>query len=79
MREKGIDYFENTRRAVAVQREYARRNPRDHAGYGEDAWGLTAGDGPGFMTVTIDGRRRRFYGYAARGAPHGPDDGTLAP
>jgi hypothetical protein len=79
MREKGIDYFENTRRAVAVQREYGRRNPRDHAGYGEDAWGLTAGDGPGFMTVTIDGPRRRFYGYAARGAPHGPDDGTLAP
>jgi hypothetical protein len=27
----------------------------------------------------VDGRERSFFGYAARGAPGGPDDGTLSP
>ncbi len=79
MRRAGIDYFENSRRATLVQREYARRNPRGFAGYGPDAWGLTASDGPGPAVLTATGRTRRFYGYRARGAPFGPDDGTLAP
>jgi hypothetical protein len=79
MREKGSDYFENSRRAAYVQREYARRNPHDFEGYGEDCWGLTACDGPGFKTLRIDGMKRRLLGYAARGAPYGPDDGTIGP
>jgi hypothetical protein len=79
MREKQSDYFENSRRAVAIQREYARRNPHGYLGYGENSWGLTANDGPGFKTLRIDGRKRRFFSYAARGVPYGPDDGTLAP
>jgi hypothetical protein len=36
MREKRCDYFENSRRATQVQREYAWRNPRRFAGYDED-------------------------------------------
>ena len=40
------DYFENSRRATYVQRAYAIRNPRGFVGYGEDGWGLSAGDGP---------------------------------
>jgi hypothetical protein len=79
MREKGSDYFENSRRAAYVQREYARRNPYGYEGYGKDCWGLTASDGPGFKALRIDGRERRFFGYAARGVPYGPDDGTLSP
>ena len=79
MREKDSDYFENSRRAAYVQREYARRNPNDFKGYGKDCWGMTACDGPGFKTLKIDGRERRFLGYAARGAPYGPDDGTISP
>ncbi|MDA3889198.1 MAG: hypothetical protein PF443_10475, partial [Allgaiera sp.] len=79
MREKRCDYFENSRRAVRVQREYAYRNPRGFEGYGEDCWGLTAGDGPSLPTQKIGGRERRFYGYAARGVPFGPDDGTISP
>jgi hypothetical protein len=79
MREKGCDYFENSRRAVHVQREYARRNPHGFEGYGEDCWGITANDGPGFKTLKIDGSERRFLGYAARGVPYGPDDGTIGP
>jgi hypothetical protein len=79
MREKRSDYFENSRCAVSVQREFARRNPHGYAGYGEDCWGISANDGPGFKTLTIEDRERRFFGYAARGIPYGPDDGTIAP
>ena len=78
MREKNSDYFENTRRATYVQREYALRNPGEFKGYNENCWGYTADDGPGAATVEVDGRERRFFGYAARGVPYGPDDGTLA-
>ncbi|MBW7925208.1 MAG: hypothetical protein H3C59_10755 [Burkholderiaceae bacterium] len=77
--EKGIDYFENSRRATWVQREYAIRNPLEFVGYGEDFWGITASDGPGWTTRRIDGIDRSFFDYAARGAPFGPDDGTVAP
>ena len=78
MREKGSDYFENSRRASYVQREYAIRNPRGFGGYGEDCWGLSAGDGPSVAPQTVAGRHQAFYGYAARGVPYGPDDGTVA-
>jgi hypothetical protein len=79
MRDKGIDYFENSRRANYVQQEYAIRNPFGFEGYGKKAWGLTASDGPGPASRSINGIKRIFFGYRARGAPYGPDDGTLAP
>jgi hypothetical protein len=78
-RERGFDYCENSRRATYVQREYAMRNPMDFAGYGENFWGLTASDGPGFTTRRVHGIDRTFFDYVARGAPYGPDDGTVAP
>lgn len=78
MREKRCDYFENSRRATEVQREYARRNPHGFAGYDEDCWGVTACDGPSDNDPTIVNERRRLFGYTARGVPYGPDDGTLA-
>ena len=77
MREKQCDYFENSRRAIQVQREYARRNPNGFAGYDENCWGLTACDGPNNQMPELAHEHRRLYGYAARGAPYGPDDGTL--
>ena len=79
MRDKAIDYFENSRRAVYIQQQYAIRNPRGLAGYGEYLWGITASDGPGPAKKKIGDRVRRFYDYEARGIPDGPDDGTLAP
>lgn len=57
MREHGIDYFENSRRATYVQREYGRRNPRGFRGYGEFAWGITASNGPGPATKRPCSRR----------------------
>lgn len=78
MREKRCDYFENSRRAVYLQGEYARRNPNGFVGYGADSWGLTACDGPSDALPGRSNERHRLLGYAARGVPYGPDDGTLA-
>ena len=78
MRERDCDYFENSRRATIVQREYALANPRGFKGYGENCWGFSAGEGPGKTVLMVDGVRRRFLAYAARGVPFGPEDGTIA-
>jgi hypothetical protein len=78
MREKRCDYFENSRRATLVQREYAQRNPNEFAAYDEHCWGLTACDGPSDELPDTAGEPRRLFGYAARGVPYGPDDGTIA-
>lgn len=81
MREKGIDYFENSRRATLVQREYAIDNPMEWADYGPDIWGFTASSGPLADTLEIDGRERVFERYSARGAgvEYVRDDGTIVP
>ena len=79
MRAKEMDYFENSRRATIIQREYAIRNPRELRDYDENCWGVSACDGPGPQICKVAGKPRRFYGYQARGVPYGPDDGTLAP
>ncbi|MFB3910293.1 MAG: glucoamylase family protein [Candidatus Eisenbacteria bacterium] len=81
MRERGLDYFENSRRAALSQQRYAIENPSRFAGYGEHFWGLTACDGPLEGTVTIDGRPREFHTYWARGASFTviDDDGTVCP
>ena len=79
MRDKGIDYFENSRRATYVQQQYAIANPLKFAGYSRDCWGITASDGPGPDTIKLQGIERRFFDYVGRGVPYGPDDGTIAP
>ena len=78
MREKRSDYFENSRRATEVQCEYARRNPHRFTGYDENCWGITACDGPSDADADVTNEQRHLFGYAARGVPYGPDDGTLA-
>jgi hypothetical protein len=78
MRGRGIDYFENSRRATLAQRAYAIANPQGWKGYNEEIWGLTACDGPADVELDFGGRRRTFRGYSARG-PDANDDGTLAP
>lgn len=79
MRDHGSDYFENSRQATFVQQAYAVQNPMQWVGYGEHCWGFTACDGPGWLTRVVDGVERQFFDYNARGAPFGPDDGTVAP
>jgi hypothetical protein len=81
MRRRGLDYFENSRRAALSQQAYAIANPDGWRGYGRELWGLSACDGPLDGDLVIDGRRRHFFTYAARGAAafEVRDDGTLTP
>ncbi len=81
MRGKGIDYFENSRRATLAQRQYAIANPMGWKDYGSNVWGLSAADGPADVTLPYNGSDRRFFTYAARGASFTEvrDDGTIAP
>ncbi len=78
---KGIDYFENSRRAAYAQREYASQNPMQWRGYDNQIWGLSACDGPADTEQVFNGQKQRFFGYAGRGttAVHALDDGTIAP
>ena len=81
MRGKGIDYFENSRRATLAQRQYAIDNPNGWDEYGALNWGLSACDGGIDGDFVIDGKKRHFQTYWARGASHTEvlDDGTLTP
>ena len=81
MRRKGIDYFENSRRAVYSNRGYCIANPYNWKGYSRNIWGLTACDGPGEKFFFRGSKKFVFHGYGARGASlfEIVDDGTIAP
>jgi hypothetical protein len=81
MQQRGLDYFENSRRAVYAQQAYAVANPRRCRDYGSTVWGLTASDGPADLEIEDASGRRAFRSYTARGIdPTGKtDDCTLAP
>ena len=69
MTTKGIDYFENSRRATYAQRAYCIANPGGFQGYGANLWGLTASDDPPPAPL-----------YIAHGAPPAENDnGTITP
>jgi hypothetical protein len=81
MRDKGMDYFENSRRATWAQQRYAIANPMHWKDYGPLVWGISACDGPADVNLPYDGEKRVFHSYAARGigGAHTYDDGTIAP
>ncbi len=81
MTSRGIDYFENSRRATLSNRAYCAENPQGFKDYSKDIWGLTASDGPASETREIIGRKVTFAGYSAKGASsiYIVDDGTLTP
>ena len=56
-------YFDNNRNLALVNRGYSIANPKHFAGYGPNAWGLTASDGP--------------MGYLPHAPDNGSDDGPL--
>lgn len=58
-------YFENNRNMALINRAYCVADPKHFKGYGADAWGLTASDGP--------------EGYWASAPDNHDDLGTLAP
>jgi len=67
-RDAYADYFENSRNATLINRQYCISRSATY-GYSDSLWGLTASDGPGFAP---------YRGYEARG-PFQFDDGTVAP
>jgi len=79
MTKKGIDYFENSRRATYANRQYCITNPGGWTGYASSIWGLTACDGPG--NDQNSNPNISYMGYSARGAAQGyvQDDGTISP
>jgi hypothetical protein len=81
MRDRSSDYFENSRRATYANRAYALENPGRWRGYADSVWGLTACDGPKDTTFVVDGVKRTFQSYSARGASvmWTNDDGTISP
>jgi len=81
MSEKGIHYFENSRRATLSNRAYAIDNPLGFNGYGEYIWGLTASDGPFNESRRHMGKTVQVRTYSARGASvdYVNDDGTIVP
>ncbi len=58
-------YFENFRNIALINRAYCVANPKHWPGYGLNAWGLTASDGP--------------TGYIPHAPDNGSDWGTLTP
>jgi len=58
-------YFENNRNIALINRAYCIADPKKFSGYGADAWGLTASDGPD--------------GYVAHAPDEANDRGTLTP
>lgn len=87
MRAKGIDYFENSRRATLANHAYCVKNPRHFSHYATTVWGLTACDGPLNWQSAHDPDHScpqawdRYEGYGARGVASNylEDDGTIAP
>ncbi|MCM8775922.1 MAG: hypothetical protein NC930_06210, partial [Candidatus Omnitrophica bacterium] len=67
LNDRGINYFENSRKATIANREYSLEYQWQYKTYTEQSWGLSASLGPG--------------GYKAYGAKPGLGlhDGTLAP
>jgi exo beta-1,2-glucooligosaccharide sophorohydrolase (non-reducing end) len=58
-------YFKNNQNIALINRAYVIANPKHFPGYGPDAWGLTASDGP--------------EGYVAHAPDAAYDEGTLTP
>jgi hypothetical protein len=58
-------YFDNNRNIALINRAYSIANPKHFVGYGPNAWGLTASDGPS--------------GYVPHAPDNASDQGTLTP
>ena len=59
------NYYDNNRNIALINRAYCIDNPKKFKGYGPDAWGLTASDGP--------------EGYVPHAPDENGDRGTLTP
>ena len=81
-----VDWWENSRLHTLMHRQKAIENPRGIAGFGPDAWGLTASDGPkGYMVPglfpepLVPSDAIGDLDYATKPAHDDFGDGTIAP
>lgn len=81
-----VDWWENSRRVVLMHRKKAIENPLKLAGFSENAWGLSACDGPtGYLVPGLFPRSvkvplaRPDFDFAAHDAKDDWADGTIAP
>jgi len=65
VKDRFTNYFDNNRRLALINYAYCQQNPGKFKGYGPNAWGITAVDGPG--------------GYVPYEPTQNLDDGTIAP
>jgi exo beta-1,2-glucooligosaccharide sophorohydrolase (non-reducing end) len=72
------DYYDNNRAQALINQAYCIHNPHHWKGYGADAWGLTAVDGPDDH-VSSDGMATFPSGYVPYEPTPDLDDGTIAP
>ena len=81
MRERGFDYFENSRRAIYAQRAYAIANPMGWKRLRRQRLGPDRERRPGRTSQRVRRQDARVPHYSARGAgvADAYDDGTLAP
>ncbi|MUV14633.1 glucoamylase family protein [Noviluteimonas gilva] len=81
MKRRGIDYFENSRRATLSHQLYGKQNTQGWTGYDASVWGWTASDGPIDAVIDFKGKPRKFQTYTARGVgtEYTVDDGTIVP
>ncbi|MDP5170746.1 MAG: T9SS type A sorting domain-containing protein [Bacteroidia bacterium] len=66
IRDAYTNYFVRNAHQTLINRAWCIANPKNHAGYGEDCWGLTASDDP-------------LVGYLAHEPSLSRDNGTIAP
>jgi len=70
-------YFDNNRNIALINRAYCIANPKHYAGYGADAWGLTASDGPADYVAAAPDSANDMGTIALTGAlasfPYTPD------
>ena len=60
----GIDYLEQVKNHTLINRAYCIENPKKFKGYGENCWGLTAGDSyKGYVAHCPDNDRGRDSTY----------------
>ena len=65
IRDEYANYFEQNRNHTLINRAYCIDNPKDHEGYSDVSWGLTASDDP--------------FGYLAHEPNTDRDNGTITP
>jgi hypothetical protein len=76
------NYFTNNQNIAKINHSYCVQNPNNYKGYGDDAWGLTASDGPFFYSADEPVKHRDFGKLTPTGAissfPYTPEESMKA-